>query len=89
MKAGMLDVKGLGVYVKSEYRKSSNKTGLLNFADALRELGFQRLVQRLAELEGQTWQTTKFYAILDTGMTYSGINPATGWKNEKCVLAVR
>lgn len=43
----------------------------------------------MAELEGQKWETTKFYAILDTGMTYSGINPATGWVNEKCVLTVR
>jgi len=40
MKAGMLDVKVLGVHVNSNYRKSEKTTGLLNFADALRELGF-------------------------------------------------
>jgi len=40
MKAGMLDVKGLGVHINSNYRKSEKTTGLLNFADALRELGF-------------------------------------------------
>jgi hypothetical protein len=89
MKAGMLDVKGIGVHIKSAFTKSTKNTGLLNYADALREFGLQRLVQRLADLEEQTWQTTKFYAILDTGMTYSGINPATGWKDEKCVLCVR
>lgn len=30
--------------------------------------------------------TVPFYAILDTGLTYTGINPATGWTGERCVL---
>lgn len=87
-KAGMLDVKGIGTHVKCEITNKKN-TGLLNYADALRELGLQRLIQRLAENENSSWATTQFYAIIDTGMTYVGENPATGWKDEKCVLAVR
>lgn len=55
MKAGMLDVKGIGVHIKSDFTKSTKNTGLLNYADALREFGLQRLVQRLADLEEQTW----------------------------------
>lgn len=30
--------------------------------------------------------TVPYYAIIDTGLTYSGINPATGWTGERCVL---
>lgn len=33
--------------------------------------------------------TVPFYALLDTGLQYSGMNPATGWQGERCVLAVR
>ena len=48
------------------------KTGLLGKADALRELGIQRLMQRLADLEGvDEWGTVGTYAILNTGLEYA------------------
>ena len=84
----MLDTKGIGTHIKCDIDEP-RRTGLLNYADALREVGLQRLVQRLAENEGQEWETTKFYAIIDSGLEYVGQNPATGWENEKCVLVVR
>eukprot|EP00439_Symbiodinium_sp_Y106_P010715 s9657_g1.t1 len=57
----------------------------------IRELAFQRLVQRLLDLEGfsDVMGTVPYYAIIDTGLVYSGINPATGWTGESCVLLVR
>ena len=30
--------------------------------------------------------TVPYYAIIDSGLTYSGVNPATGWTGERCVL---
>jgi hypothetical protein len=30
--------------------------------------------------------TVPYYAIVDSGLTYSGVNPATGWSGERCVL---
>lgn len=30
--------------------------------------------------------TVPYYAIIDTGLSYSGVNPATGWTGERCVL---
>ena len=32
--------------------------------------------------------TVPYYAIIDTGLTYRGVNPATGWTGERCVLLV-
>eukprot|EP00930_Biecheleria_cincta_P029584 TRINITY_DN20556_c0_g3_i1.p1 TRINITY_DN20556_c0_g3~~TRINITY_DN20556_c0_g3_i1.p1 ORF type:complete len:619 (+),score=134.64 TRINITY_DN20556_c0_g3_i1:38-1894(+) len=89
--AGMLDVKGVGTHIASDHSSNVRNTGLLNYADALREFGLQRLVQRVADIEGEPWTTVKFYAILDTGLAYSDgqLNPATGWSGEKCVLCVR
>ena len=73
----------------------------------MRELAFQRLVQRLLDLEGvprSSCQTVATYAIIDTGLRYARqepnangagsttveqINPATGWRGERCVLEVR
>ncbi|CAK0860322.1 unnamed protein product [Prorocentrum cordatum] len=84
----MLDVKGVGTH--SDALLSSPKTtGLLNLADALTEVCYQRLVQRIAELEGANWSTVRYYAILDTGLQYRSTNPATGWDGERCVLLVR
>ncbi|CAK9020083.1 unnamed protein product [Durusdinium trenchii] len=86
--AFMLDVKGLGTHKRAAI--SEKVTGLLGLADALRELCFQRLIQRLFDLEGgEAMGTVPYYAIIDTGLTYSGINPATGWTGERCVLLVR
>ncbi|CAE8609378.1 unnamed protein product, partial [Polarella glacialis] len=88
--AEMLDVKGLGTHERAD-TSSPKVTGLLGLADALRELCFQRLLQRLVELEGlsDSLGTVPFYALIDTGLTYEGTNPATGWTGERCVLLVR
>eukprot|EP00811_Abedinium_folium_P034776 NODE_762_length_2781_cov_3.195177.p1 GENE.NODE_762_length_2781_cov_3.195177~~NODE_762_length_2781_cov_3.195177.p1 ORF type:complete len:512 (+),score=172.14 NODE_762_length_2781_cov_3.195177:411-1946(+) len=90
LQADMLDVKGLGTHEHGVVA-DARVTGLLNFADALRELCYQRLLQRLFELEGlgDVMGTVPFYALLDTGLRYAGTNPATGWVQERCVLAVR
>ena len=50
--------------------------GLLNLADALKELAVQRLLQRLAELRGESWTTVRYYALLDTGLHYV---PSSAW----------
>lgn len=85
----MLDVKGLGTHKRAD-TTSEKVTGLLGLADALREMCFQRLIQRLLELEGlEGMGTVPYYAIVDSGLTYSGVNPATGWSGERCVLLVR
>eukprot|EP00469_Lotharella_globosa_P009034 CAMPEP_0167773448 /NCGR_PEP_ID=MMETSP0111_2-20121227/1424_1 /TAXON_ID=91324 /ORGANISM="Lotharella globosa, Strain CCCM811" /LENGTH=868 /DNA_ID=CAMNT_0007663083 /DNA_START=8 /DNA_END=2615 /DNA_ORIENTATION=+ len=88
--AGMLDVKGIGTHELADV-SHPKVTGLLNYADALRGLMIQKLIQGLIDLEGLDHEvsTVKFYGIIDTGLAYQGENPATGWKNEKCVLAVR
>uniref|UniRef100_A0A7S0CPY5 Flavin reductase like domain-containing protein n=2 Tax=Amorphochlora amoebiformis TaxID=1561963 RepID=A0A7S0CPY5_9EUKA len=88
--AGMLDVKGIGTHLLAD-TKHPKVTGFLNYADALRELMMQRLIQRLIELEGREHavKTVQFYAVIDTGLAYKGKNPATGWENEKIVLSVR
>lgn len=87
----MVDVKGVGTHVSADHTSSQRNTGLLNFSDALRELGMQRLIQRVADLEGDTWATVKTYGLLDTGLSYvdGHLNPATGWTNERCVLCLR
>jgi hypothetical protein len=89
--SSMLEVKGIGTHIQADHTKSSKNTGLLNFADALRELCYQKLIQRIIELEGLSEQMScvKFYGIIDSGLKYTGVNPSTGWKNERCVLAVR
>ncbi len=33
--------------------------------------------------------TIPCYALLDTGLTYQGVNPATGWTGERCALLLR
>ena len=64
----MLDVKGLGTHKDAAYGENKKNTGLLNLADALRELAMQRLIERIAQLEGEDWSTVKFYALIDTGL---------------------
>lgn len=88
LQAQMLDVKGVGTHIDALV-SSPKTTGLLNLTDALTEVCYQRLVQRIAELEGATWSTVRYYAILDTGLQYRSTNPATGWEDERCVLLVR
>jgi len=91
LQSSMLEVKGIGTHIQADHTRSPKNTGLLNFADALRELCYQKLIQRIIELEGLTEQMScvKFYGLIDTGFKYNGINPSTGWENERCVLAVR
>jgi len=88
--AKMIDVKGVGTHKLADI-SHPKVTGLLNLADALREIMIQRLIQRLIELEGLEHKvnTVKFYGIVDTGLQYKGKNPATGWENERCVLTLR
>ncbi|KAJ4460968.1 hypothetical protein PAPYR_2821 [Paratrimastix pyriformis] len=88
-RAGMLDVKTRG------FQPSAN--GLLPLTDALKELAYQRLFQRLADLAGGRkpggcgWETVRTLAIIETGLCFrSDIeNPATGFRGDRCVLAVR
>ena len=88
----------LGTHKRAD-TSSEKVTGLLGLADALRlrmhakcftcfrEMCFQRLIQRLLDLEGlQDIGTVPYYGIIDMGLTYSGVNPATGWRGERCVL---
>ena len=75
----------VGTHKCSNHGANPRNTGLLNLADGLREFAIQRLVQRLADLEGQQWGTVRFYGLLDTGLQYKGVNPATGWTNERCL----
>lgn len=88
--ADMIEVKGLGTHVAADI-SSPRVTGLLGLADALRELCFQRLLQRLVELEGleDSLGTVPCYALIDTGLRYQGTNPATGWDGESCALLLR
>jgi len=90
--AEMLDVKGIGTHKGAAFTKTSH-TGLLGISDALRSLAMQRLVQRICEIEGEEehWSTVKFYAIIDTGLSFLDdvADPATNVKGQMCVLAVR
>jgi hypothetical protein len=90
----MLDVKGLGTHVSAAVSDNPRNTGLLSCADALREFAMQRLIARVCERQPVSqyptpWRTVEFYAIIDTGLQYTGLNPATGLKGERCVLTVR
>eukprot|EP00746_Dinoflagellata_sp_MGD_P040697 gnl/MRDRNA2_/MRDRNA2_19831_c0_seq1.p1 gnl/MRDRNA2_/MRDRNA2_19831_c0~~gnl/MRDRNA2_/MRDRNA2_19831_c0_seq1.p1 ORF type:complete len:456 (-),score=67.82 gnl/MRDRNA2_/MRDRNA2_19831_c0_seq1:511-1827(-) len=88
LKACMIEAKGIGTHIDGSI-ENPKTTGLLNLADALREVAFQRLLQRLAEIEGEEWSTVKYYGIIDTGIQYHLTNPSTGWENERCVLLIR
>jgi hypothetical protein len=102
--ADWLDVKGVGTHIHAAYRENVRNTGLLNLADALREFAVQRLIQRLCDKEREEegegkegegerggWETVRFYGLIDTGLKYASgqVNPATGWQDEKAVLAIR
>lgn len=87
LRADMLDVKGIGTHTHAEVGERT--TGLLNLTDALLELAFQRLIQRLVDLDEEPWCTVRYYALIDTGLQYRLTNPATGWESERCVLLVR
>lgn len=89
VQADMLDVKGIGTHASAAGHVTPALSGLLNFADALKEMCIQQLIQRLSVKEKQRWKTIQTYALIDTGLKYTGINPATGWQGERCVLTVR
>ena len=92
IQADMIDVKGCGTHVDRASKKVSH-TGLLGKTDALRGLAVQKLVQRIAELEGEAdvWNTVQFYGVVDTGLRYRRdvADPATGIEGEQCVLSLR
>ena len=46
------------------------------------------LTMKMQRFLCQVMGTVPYYAIIDTGLVYSGINPATGWTGESCVLLV-
>ena len=91
LRASMIEAKGIGTHEEANFGASTKNTGMLSLADALRELCYQKLVQRIIELEelDDEFCCVQFYGLLDTGLKYVGENPATGWKGERCVLAVR
>ena len=93
MHAALMDVKGLGTHAQAAFSESPKNTGFLNLADCLRELAYQRLIQRLCVNAGvsRTCETVQFYGIIDTGLAYAdGVrNPSTGFLGDRCVLALR
>jgi hypothetical protein len=92
--ATLLDVKGCGTHADALVADNARNTGLLSCADALREFAMQRLLARVCERQPawrhpSPWRCVEFYAIIDTGLKYAGVNPATGLAGERCVLTVR
>lgn len=97
---GSMDVKGVGTAAAAEVT-DAKRSGLLGLSDALLELLWQRLIQRLLDLQGHSphegasdMATVQTYAIIDTGLRYADdtANPATGVvqeRGERCALAVR
>jgi len=85
-----LDVKGIGTHVRSAETRPE-RSGLLGLGDALLELFWQRLIQRLLDNTPHKSEisTVRCLAIIDTGLAYVGANPATGTVGERCVLEVR
>lgn len=77
-------LQGVGTSPLQE-RLGVGATGLLPLSDALRELAFQRLVQRIADddaarhsscrgrREAEAWGTVRTLAIIDTGPPWSGL----------------
>lgn len=86
----MIEVKGGGT-TKLQPEIPKKATGFLCLVDAFKEFAYQKLIQRIAELEKQNWATVQYYAILDTGIKYKDdvINPATGYKGDRCGLVLR
>ena len=86
----MIDVKGVGTTnMQKEFDSKAN--GFLPLTDALKELGYQRLIERVCNIGDIEWGTVKMLGIIDTGIKYrDGImNPATGFMNDRCVLVLR
>ena len=79
----MVDVKGVGT---SELQKKfpPSATGFLCLADALKEVCYERLIQRKVYPK-----TVKHLAIVDCGFSYVGENPATGYVGDRVVLMIR
>jgi hypothetical protein len=71
-------------------------SGFLSAVDAFKELAFQRMIQRIADFDNKDhqktyWGTVRYLAILDTGFKFpkDKAHPATGYKGDRCVLAIR
>lgn len=91
VKMDLLDVKGVGTTILQP-SVSTKACGFLNFVDALKEMAYQKLIQRLSEKENEKiWKAVSYYAIIDTGIRFKQDvpNPATGYKGDRCVLVVR
>eukprot|EP00475_Leptophrys_vorax_P031600 TRINITY_DN4790_c0_g1_i3.p1 TRINITY_DN4790_c0_g1~~TRINITY_DN4790_c0_g1_i3.p1 ORF type:complete len:645 (+),score=172.11 TRINITY_DN4790_c0_g1_i3:1939-3873(+) len=93
--AKMLDVKGVGTS-KLQLDADVKASGFLSAVDAFKEMAFQRMIQRIADIDSQIaqkshWGTVRYLAIIDTGFKFpkEKANPATGYKGDRCVLAVR
>lgn len=96
----LLDVKGVGVASLQTRGFDYHANGFLPLTDALKELAYQRLIQRIAEItaaeegpemERVRWQTVKTLAIIYTGLKFCDdvANPATGFVGDRCVLVIR
>eukprot|EP01083_Nonionella_stella_P154885 499605_1 len=90
--ADMLDVKGVGTHVLCN-DLDQKKNGFLSAHDAMIEFLFQKLIQRIFDIEhnNHSWGTVQMYAIIDTGLRFKKDipNPATGYKGDKIALVVR
>ena len=86
----MLEVKGLGTTILQK-EIEVKACGLLSFVDAIKEFAYQKLIQKISEIENQNWATVGYYAILDTPFRCKSdvANPGTGYKGDRFVLVVR
>ena len=48
----------------------------------------ERLVRNRV-LNESSYSTVPHFALIDLGLSYRGVNPASGWANDQCVLLVR
>lgn len=67
--AKCINVKGVGSEkIISGFGVKEN--GLLSLVDAIKEYSYQKLLQKLSQLEHQEWHTVQTYAIIDIGLRY-------------------
>ncbi len=64
---------------------------VISLVDAVKETFYQKLIQRICELERTTWQTVQHYAIIDTGIAFPPdvAHASTGYKGDRCGLVLR
>jgi len=64
---GLLDVKGIGLVPDQSLSRSAHKNGLLFLGEALREMLFANMLERLLVHAGHRARPLPVYAVLDTG----------------------